>query len=118
MSQPQNRTLVTVRRATQADVVAACEVVRRSIQVLCIADHQNDQPTLAAWLENKTEPFFKRSIDAQSQSSVVAIRENQVCGFGQINHTGEIGLVRRAGGTVHRRKLDDVGMAGGRGSSC
>ena len=48
---------ITVRVATEPDVDAACQVLRRSITELCISDHKNDEQILAGWLKNK-EPLF------------------------------------------------------------
>jgi N-acetylglutamate synthase-like GNAT family acetyltransferase len=85
--------VVTVRQAVESDAESACDVVRRSIRELCIADHRNDQDTLEAWLENKTVAMFERLINAESKSCVVALRNRQVCGFGHMNHSGEVGLL-------------------------
>jgi putative acetyltransferase len=84
---------MTTRRAIDSDAAAACEVVRRSITELCTADHHNDQATVTAWLENKTIAMFRRLINAESKSCVVAIIDDNICGFGHINHSGEIGLL-------------------------
>src|SRR5262245_40297597 len=84
---------IAVRRAIPSDANAACNVVRRSIGELCVADHQNDAATLAAWLENKTIAFFEQIINEESNSCVVALHDANVCGFGHINHSGVIGLL-------------------------
>lgn len=49
-----------IRRATPEDAEAACQVLRRSITELCIADHQGDAQSLAAWLANKTPENVRR----------------------------------------------------------
>jgi GNAT superfamily N-acetyltransferase len=84
---------VTVRRGIVADAEAACDVVRRSILELCILDHKNEAATLERWLSNKTPPWFEGLLTSETASSVVAIREEKVCGFGHMSHTGEIGLL-------------------------
>jgi N-acetylglutamate synthase-like GNAT family acetyltransferase len=84
---------VSVRKAVESDAESACDVVRRSIKELCVADHRNDRDTLDAWLENKTVAMFERLINAESKSCVVALRNDQICGFGHMNHTGEVGLL-------------------------
>jgi GNAT superfamily N-acetyltransferase len=84
---------ISVRRSVESDAPAACNVVRRSITDLCVADHQNDHATVAEWLENKTVVFFQRVINAESNSCVVATLDGKICGFGHINHTGVIGLL-------------------------
>jgi hypothetical protein len=44
---------VDIRDATPEDADAACEVLRKSISELCVADHANDPTILASWLSNK-----------------------------------------------------------------
>src|SRR5882757_9842767 len=44
---------VKIRDATPDDAEAACDVLRRSISELCVADHGNDPAILNAWLGNK-----------------------------------------------------------------
>jgi hypothetical protein len=44
-----------IRDAMTEDAPAACDVLRRSISELCVADHGNDPTILARWLSNKTE---------------------------------------------------------------
>jgi hypothetical protein len=46
---------VKIRDATPDDADAACDVLRRSISKLCVADHGNDPAILNAWLGNKQE---------------------------------------------------------------
>ena len=84
---------IAIRQAVASDAQLACDIVRRSITELCVADHRNDQNTLDAWLENKTVAMFERLINAESKSCVVALRNGQVCGFGHMNHSGEVGLL-------------------------
>jgi hypothetical protein len=43
-----------IRDATVEDAAPACEVLRRSITQLCVADHANDPAILMPWLANKT----------------------------------------------------------------
>jgi hypothetical protein len=50
--------MTIVRPAQRTDADAAIDVVRRSIQQLCVADHCNDSETLAIWLNNKTPQNF------------------------------------------------------------
>jgi GNAT superfamily N-acetyltransferase len=82
-----------VRLATESDAEAACDVVRRSIRELCEEDHRNDPVTLEAWLEDKTVRRFQQLIRAESKHCVVALLADLVCGFGHIDHSGEIGLL-------------------------
>jgi GNAT superfamily N-acetyltransferase len=84
---------VTIRRAIESDAAAARDIVRRSITQLCIADHHDDEGTLAAWLRNKTVETFTRLNVAESKSCVVAVLNDNVCGFGHISHSGIVGLL-------------------------
>jgi hypothetical protein len=43
-----------VRDAQLEDAPAACQVLRRSVTELCVADHGNDPAILTRWLGNKT----------------------------------------------------------------
>lgn len=63
---------IMVRVAVETDAVATCDVLRRSIRELCVADHGRDEQVLSAWLANKTP-------------------EN-VRGFGLVQSDGEIQL--------------------------
>jgi len=42
-----------IRDATPEDADAACDVLRKSISQLCVADHGNDPAILNRWLSNK-----------------------------------------------------------------
>jgi GNAT superfamily N-acetyltransferase len=84
---------IEVRFAHASDAVRACAVVRRSIEQLCGADHHDDPATLATWLGNKTIDWFEGLISSTSGTCVVAFRDGECCGFGQIDHTGSVGLL-------------------------
>lgn len=84
--------MTSVRRAVAADADAALEVVRRSIIELCVADHRNDDDTLAQWLVNKTVEQFLYWIASDRHYCVVAEDEGAVCGVGLIEDDGEIQL--------------------------
>lgn len=81
---------ITVRPASEADAHAACNVLRRSIRELCVADHGNDEQVLARWLANKTPENVREWIGAPSSYSVVAVDGSIVAGFGLIGRDGEI----------------------------
>jgi hypothetical protein len=49
-----HHTEMEIRDAVAEDAPAACQVLRRSISELCVADHGNDPAILAKWLLNKT----------------------------------------------------------------
>lgn len=87
------RMACVIRRAVQADAAAACEVVRRSVVELCVADHRGDTRTLAAWLANKTTAHFEDWIASDRQVALVAEREGAVVGFGLMSLSGVIRLL-------------------------
>jgi predicted acetyltransferase len=82
-----------VRPARLGDAEAACDVVRRSIHELCVEDHGNDEGKLAAWLANKTVPWFERIITSDRSPSVVAVEGDRILGFAQLNTDGRIALL-------------------------
>src|SRR5262245_56455357 len=81
-----------VRPAREEDAGAACEVLRRSIRELCVADHGGDERVLSTWLENKTPENSRRWIASPSRFSLVAVDGSTVCGFGLLHADGEIQL--------------------------
>ena len=81
------------RRAVKSDAAAACEVVRRSVVELCVADHRGDTKTLAAWLANKTTAHFEDWIASDRHVALAAEREGAVVGFGLMSLSGVIELL-------------------------
>ena len=81
---------ITVRPASEADAVTACDVLRRSIRELCVADHGHDEQVLSAWLANKTPENVRAWITSASSFSVVAVDGSEVRGFGLVQRDGEI----------------------------
>jgi GNAT superfamily N-acetyltransferase len=80
------------RLATAADALEALDVVRQSIIVLCVADHQHDAPTLERWLRNKTPEHFNRWCADPDCRLIVAEREAAIVGVGTLLRSGEICL--------------------------
>lgn len=79
-----------IREARMEDADEACRVIRRSITELCHADHQEDAPTIALWLANKTAENMRQWID---QNHVfVATERGPILGIGAIKSSGEITL--------------------------
>jgi len=83
---------VLVRPAVEADASAATEVLRRSISVLCVADHHNDPVRLQSWLKNKTVANVAAWIGSPINYCVTATKGDAVCGFGAMTLEGEIML--------------------------
>ena len=81
---------LTIRPAAPSDAVAACDVVRRSIRDLCVADHDNDEKILRQWLANKTPANLSRWISSENSFAVVALRDGKICGFGMVHEGGEV----------------------------
>ena len=81
-----------VRQALETDAPAATEILRRSISVLCAADHHNDPDRLEAWLKNKTVSNVAAWIRSPDNYCVVASIGDAVRGFGAMTLKGEIML--------------------------
>ncbi len=81
-----------VRPATDADAESAVDVLRRAITEVCIADHQNDTPTLERWLRNKTPEQFCRWRSASDNFMAVAVVQETICGVGAIRQSGDLDL--------------------------
>lgn len=50
---------LVIRDAKDDDAGNGCEVMRRSIAELCVADHKNDPAILGKWVGNKTVEKFQ-----------------------------------------------------------
>src|SRR5271169_1372010 len=74
------------------DAPAACEVLRRSISELCVADHRNDATILAQWLANKTPDIVASWILQPNNSVLVAVEDGIILGVGSVTDKGEINL--------------------------
>jgi GNAT superfamily N-acetyltransferase len=81
-----------IRDAEPADAPAACQVLRRSITALCIADHHNDPEILRRWLANKTPEIVASWIINPSNTMLLAVDEGAVLAVGSITDAGEIQL--------------------------
>jgi GNAT superfamily N-acetyltransferase len=91
-----------VREARMEDADAAVEVVRASIERLCVADHRNDPDTLARWLANKTPQYFRTWIANPENYCVVATEREEVLGVGLLRQDGEVVLFYLRPGTQRR----------------
>lgn len=90
--------MISVRPAEQRDTGAAIDVVRRSITHLCVADHQNDDETLAAWLANKTPQNFLKWLSNTENFCVVVESNSRLLGVGVLHRRGEILMLYLAPG--------------------
>jgi GNAT superfamily N-acetyltransferase len=74
------------------DASAACEVLRRSISELCVADHANDSTILAGWLSNKTPEIVASWIAQPGNNLLLAVERGTILGVGSVTDAGEITL--------------------------
>jgi GNAT superfamily N-acetyltransferase len=81
-----------VRKATAEDAEGACAVLRRSIEDLCVADHDGDPSAIQAWLANKTPESVLSWLGAPGQHMVVAEEGGTILGVGAATSAGEITL--------------------------
>ena len=81
-----------IRDATPEDAAAACDVLRRSISELCVADHRNDPAILGAWLGNKTPEIVAGWTRQKGNSLLVATEGNTILAVGSVTGAGEIML--------------------------
>lgn len=81
-----------IRDAVLSDAPAACEVLRRSITELCVADHRNDPAILERWLANKTPEIVASWIAQPASSMLVAIEGGIIRAVGAVTDMGEITL--------------------------
>lgn len=80
-----------IRDAVSEDAAAACEVMRRSITQLCVADHRNDPAILERWLDNKTPEVFRSWIRSDN-SLLVAVEDDGILAVGCVTRVGDITL--------------------------
>jgi GNAT superfamily N-acetyltransferase len=81
-----------IRDAVAGDAEAACEVLRRSISELCVADHRNDPAILSAWLANKQPDIVASWIARPDNSMLVAAEGDTILAVGSVTDSGEIQL--------------------------
>lgn len=84
--------MITVRRATEADIPAMSEVLIRSITELCILDHKNDPAAIAAWTANKTPDGVRRMLENPDVQMLVAEHDGALAAVGCVQGGNEIGL--------------------------
>ncbi|WP_454818910.1 GNAT family N-acetyltransferase [Labrys neptuniae] len=81
-----------IRTAYADDAECACEVLRRSIKELCVADHKGDPQTIEGWLSNKTPENFRSWIASPTQRLLVAEKDRKIVSVGSATDAGEITL--------------------------
>ncbi len=82
-----------IREARLEDADEACQVVRRSIAELCIADHRNEAVIRDRWLKNKTPASIASWISQPNSHVFVAVDdEGTILAVGAVTSVGEITL--------------------------
>lgn len=79
-----------IRDAVVEDASAACEVMRRSITELCVADHGNEPEFLRRWLANKRPDIVAAWIKEPKNSVLVAVEGGAILAVGSVTDKGEI----------------------------
>ena len=83
---------MAIREARLDDADRACDVLRRSISQLCVADHGNDPAILSAWLANKTPEIVAAWISQNGNSLLLATEGDAILAVGSVTDAGEITL--------------------------
>jgi GNAT superfamily N-acetyltransferase len=83
---------VDIRIARVEDAQQVCDVLRRSIEELCISDHGGDPDAIREWLANKTLDNVFAWIEDGNQQLIVAEKNGRVLGVGAATASGEITL--------------------------
>jgi GNAT superfamily N-acetyltransferase len=83
---------VQIRDARPEDATQACDVLRRSISQLCVADHGNDPALLDAWLANKKPETVAAWINQNGNSLLLAVERDAILAVGAVTDGGEITL--------------------------
>jgi GNAT superfamily N-acetyltransferase len=81
-----------IRPAGIEDAASACEVLRRSITELCVADHHNDPAIVQRWLANKTPEIVASWIAKPGNTLLLAVENDTILGVGSVTNAGEITL--------------------------
>ena len=84
-----------VRDAVPEDAAAACQIMRRSIAELCLANHRNDPAILERWLSNKAPEIFKSWIRPDN-TLLVAVEDNRILPEAPPRHHLGPGIEERA----------------------
>jgi len=85
-------TRIEIRKAVPGDATAACELLRRSIEDGCRADHQDQPGVLDAWLGNKTPANVATWFASSTNYALVAESEGQLVGLTLMTPAGKVAL--------------------------
>ncbi|KFI08162.1 GNAT family N-acetyltransferase [Massilia sp. BSC265] len=85
-----------IRKAVPGDASAACALLRRSIEIGCKADHQDQPAVLEAWLGNKTAANVATWFSNSSNHALVAERvdgnRGELLGLCLLTQAGKLAL--------------------------
>jgi hypothetical protein len=81
-----------IRDAVPADAAIACEVLKRSISELCVADHRNDPAILQRWLASKSPEIVGSWISKPGNSVLLTVEGDAVLAVGSVTDEGVITL--------------------------
>jgi GNAT superfamily N-acetyltransferase len=83
---------IAIRTAVPADAHAACELLRRSIEECCAADHRRQPAVLDSWLGNKTPQNVAAWFATASNYALVAERDGELAGLALLTQAGKLAL--------------------------
>jgi GNAT superfamily N-acetyltransferase len=83
---------IAIRKAAPTDAPAACELLRRSIEVCCAPDHRREPAVLDSWLGNKTPQTVATWFSTASNYPLVAEREGELAGLALLTQAGKLAL--------------------------
>ena len=81
-----------IRKAVPGDAAGACALLRRSIEIGCRADHQDQPAVLEAWLGNKTAANVASWFANPSHHALVAECEGELLGLCLLTQAGKLAL--------------------------
>jgi GNAT superfamily N-acetyltransferase len=83
---------IAIRKAAPTDAIAACALMRRSIEECCAPDHMGQPAILDSWLGNKTPENVATWIASPSLYALVAEREGELLGLALLTQAGKVAL--------------------------
>lgn len=85
-------TRIDIRQAVPEDATAACSLLRRSIEIGCKADHQDQPAVLQAWLGNKTVGNVATWFATPTNHVLVAESGGALVGLCLLTQAGKLAL--------------------------
>lgn len=84
--------MISVRRATSADVPEMSRVLTASVRDLCAVDHGNDPDRVARWVANKTIAGVTAMLANPEGRMFVAEHDGTIAAVGAVNTAGDVTL--------------------------